>query len=210
MRSPNRDRPNHRSTSLCAVSLLIALLVLAAPAAANTADFTVSENGSVLFADASFSGSSYLLVTPGILGEDVELETVSNLTLISEDGTVVEPKNTKGTLTFPEGNYTLTYEVPISAGFVYAKFPEFFDVTVTLPKPYTTGNKILGTVSSGGIIKEDAEKTVVTFNQTKVASLTFYEDNREPLLYAFLAGWLVVLALAWMRYRKIKKNRLKI
>ena len=210
MRSPNRDRPNHRSTSLCAVSLLIALLVLAAPAAADTADFTVSENGSVLFAEARFSGSSYLLVTPGILGEDVELETVSNLTLISEDGTVVEPKNTKGTLTFPEGNYTLTYEVPISSGFVYAKFPEFFDVTVTLPKPYTTGNKILGTVSSGGIIKGDAEKTVVTFNQTKAASLTFYEDNREPLLYAFLAGWLIVLALAWMRYRKIKKNRMKI
>ena len=210
MRSPNRNRPNHRSTSLCAVSLLIALLVLAAPAAADTADFTVSENGSVLFAEARFSGSSYLLVTPGILGEDVELETVSNLTLISEDGTVVEPKNTKGTLTFPEGNYTLTYEVPISSGFVYAKFPEFFDVTVTLPKPYTTGNKILGTVSSGGIIKGDAEKTVVTFNQTKAASLTFYEDNREPLLYAFLAGWLIVLALAWMRYRKIKKNRMKI
>ena len=184
--------------------------MLAVPAAANTADFIVSENGSVLFAEARFSGSSYLLVTPGILGEDVALETVSGLTLISEDGTVVEPKNTKGTLTFPEGNYTLTYEVPISAGFVYAKFPEFFDVTVTLPKPYTTGNKILGTVSSGGIIKEDAEKTVVTFNQTKVASLTFYEDNREPILYAFLAGWLVVLSLAWMRYRKIKKNRMKI
>ena len=210
MRSPNRDRSNHRSTSLCAVSLLIVLLMLAVPAAANTADFTVSENGSVLFAEARFSGSSYLLVTPGILGEDAALETVGSLTLISEDGTVVEPKNTKGTLTFPEGNYTLTYEVPISAGFVYAKFPEFFDVTVTLPKPYTTGNKILGTVSSGGIIKEDAEKTVVTFNQTKVASLTFYEDNREPVLYAFLAGWLVVLALAWMRYRKIKKNRMKI
>ena len=210
MRSPNRDRSNHRSTSLCAVSLLIVLLMLAVPAAANTADFTVSENGTVLYVEAEFFGSSYLLVTPGILGEDVALETVSSLTLISEDGTVVEPKNTKGTLTFPEGNYTLTYEVPISAGFVYAKFPEFFDVTVTLPKPYTTGNKILGTVSSGGIIKEDAEKTVVTFNQTKVASLTFYEDNREPILYAFLAGWLVILALAWMRYRKIKKNRMKI
>ena len=210
MRSPNRDRSNHRSTSLCAVSLLIALLMLAVPAAANTADFTVSENGTVLYAEAEFFGSSYLLVTPGILGEDVALETVSSLTLVSDDGTVVEPKNTKGTLTFPEGNYTLTYEVPISAGFVYAKFPEFFDVTVTLPKPYTTGNKILGTVSSGGIIKEDAEKTVVTFNQTKVASLTFYEDNREPILYAFLAGWLFVLSLAWMRYRKIKKNRMKI
>ena len=184
--------------------------MLAVPAAANTADFTVSENGTVLYAEAEFFGSSYLLVTPGILGEDVALETVSSLTLVSDDGTVVEPKNTKGTLTFPEGNYTLTYEVPISAGFVYAKFPEFFDVTVTLPKPYTTGNKILGTVSSGGIIKEDAEKTVVTFNQTKVASLTFYEDNREPILYAFLAGWLFVLSLAWMRYRKIKKNRMKI
>ena len=210
MRSPNRDRPNHRSTALCAVSLLLAVLLLAAPAAADTADFTVSENGSVLYAEAKFSGSSYLLVTPGILGEDVALETVSNLTLISADGTVVEPKNTKGTLTFPEDNYTLTYEVPISGGFIYAKFPEFFDVTVTLPKPYTTGNKILGTVSSGGVIKEGVENMVVTFNQTNVASLTFYEENREPILYAFLAGWLVVFVLAWMRYRKIKKSRMKI
>ena len=50
--------------------------MLAVPAAANTADFTVSENGTVLYAEAEFFGSSYLLVTPGILGEDVALETV--------------------------------------------------------------------------------------------------------------------------------------
>ncbi|MBE6506781.1 MAG: hypothetical protein E7Z72_02490 [Methanocorpusculum parvum] len=210
MRSPNRDRRNNRSTALCAVILLTALLLLAVPAAANTADFRVSENGSVLFAEARFSGSSYLLVTPGILGEDVALETVNNLVLVSVDGTVVEPKNTKGTLTFPEGDYTLTYDVPISGGFIYAKFPEFYNVTVTLPEPYTTGHLILGTVSSGGVVAKEEGKTVVTFNQTKAASLTFYEDNREPILYAFLAGWLVVFALAYLRYRKIKKNRLKI
>ena len=210
MRSPNRDRPNHRSTALCAVSLLLAVLLLAVPAAANTADFTVSENGSVLYAEAKFSGSSYLLVMPRLLGEDVALEDVRNLTLTDENGTVVEPKNTKGTLTFPEGNYTLTYSLPITSGFVYAKFPTAYNVTVTLPEPYTTGHLILGTVSGGGVISADAEQTVVTFTQTKAVSLTFYEENREMILYAFLAGWLVVLALAYMRYRKIKKNRLKI
>ena len=210
MRSPNRNRPNYRSTALCAVSLALAVLLLAVPAAANTADFTVSENGSVLYAEAKFSGSSYLLVMPGLLGEDVALEDVRNLTLTNENGTVVEPKNTKGTLTFPEGNYTLTYSLPIAGGFVYAKFPTAYNVTVTLPKPYTTGHLILGTVSGGGVISADAEQTVVTFTQTKSVSLTFYEENREMILYAFLAGWLVVLALAYMRYRKIKKNRLKI
>lgn len=210
MRSPNRNRPNHRSTALCALSLLIAVLLLAAPAAADTADFTVSENGTVLYAEAAFFGSSYLLVMPGILGEDVAAEGVYNLVLTAEDGTVVEPKNTKGTLTFPEGNYTLTYSLPISGGFVYAKFPTAYDVTVTLPEPYTTGHLILGTVSSGGVILKEDDKTVVTFNQTKALSLTFYEENREPILYLFLAGWLVVFALAYLRYRKIKKSRLKI
>lgn len=210
MRSPNRNRPDYRSTALCAVSLALAVLLLAAPAAANTADFTVAENGSVLYAEAQFSGSSYLLVSPGFMGEDVAVENVFDLTLTAEDGTVVEPENSKGKLTFPDGNYTLTYSLPISGGFVYAKFPTEYDVTVTLPAPYTTGHLILGTVSSGGVITKEEDKTVVTYNQTKAVSLTFYEDNREPILYAFLAGWLVVLALVYLRYRKIKKNRLKI
>lgn len=210
MRSTNRNRPDYRSTALCAVSLALAVLLLAAPAAANTADFTVAENGSVLYAEAQFFGSSYLLVSPGILGEDVEAEGVADLLLTAEDGTVVEPKNSKGTLTFPEGNYTLTYSLPISGGFIYVKFSDEYDVTVTLPAPYTTGHLILGTVSSGGVITKEEDKTVVTYNQTKAVSLTFYEDNREPILYAFLAGWLVVLALVYLRYRKIKKNRLKI
>ncbi len=210
MRSPNRNRPDHRSTALCALSLFLAVILLAAPAAADSADFTVAENGSVLFAEARFSGSSYLLVTPGLLGEDVAAEDVFDLTLTAEDGTIVEPKNSRGTLTFPEGNYTLTYSLPVSGGFVYAKFPAEYDVTVTLPKPYTTGHLILGTVSGGGVISKEADKTIVTYNQTKVVSLTFYEENREPILYLFIAGWLVVLALAYLRYRKIKKNRLKI
>lgn len=210
MRTTTRNRRNYRSTALCAVSLLLAVLLLAAPAAANTADFTVAENGSVLFAEAKFSGDSYLLVMPGLLGEDVAADNIRDITLTAEDGTVVEPKNSKGTLTFPEGNYTLTYSYPISGGFVYAKFPTPYDVTVTLPEPYATGHLILGTVSSGGVIEKADGKTVVTFNQTKAASLTFYEENREPILYAFLAGWLIVFAFAYMRYRKIKKSRLKI
>ena len=210
MRSPNRNRPDYRSTALCAVSLLLAVLLLAVPAAANTADITVAENGSVVYAEARFSGSSYLLVTPGLLGEDVAAENVRDLTLVNESGVAVEPKNTKGTLTFPEGNYTLTYSLPISGSFVYGKFADEYDVTVTLPKPYTTGHLILGTVSSGGVISKEENKTVVTFNQTKAFSVTFYEENREVILYAFLGGWFILLGAVYLRHRKIKKNRLKL
>lgn len=209
------------------LALVLALALLIAPVAAvdapflsllknpqvtpvGTADLKLSENGTLVTASASLiDAESYLLVMPGILGEDVALEKVSNLTLINETGVTVEPKNSKGVLTFPKGNYTLTYTFPVVDGYIHQKFPTDYSARVTLPNPYTTGHLIMGTAGDGVVTKNE-NSTVVTFNKTKSISIKIYEDNRVPILYLFLAGWVVIFGLAFSRYLRIKKRREKI
>lgn len=212
MRSANRNRPNHRSTAFCIVSLLLlAAACLAAPAAAtNTASFTVSENGSVLYVNAQLvNQDSYLLVMPGFLGEDAELTNVQNLTLTAENGTVIEAVKSKTKLTFPKGNYTLSYSTKIEGGLVYAKFPEEYNAIVYLPNPYTTGHLILGSAGSG-VITQMNDDTIVTFKNTKAISMNFYDKGREPILYWFIAGWFVILVAVLIRHMRIRKQQTKI
>ncbi|MDO5846119.1 MAG: hypothetical protein Q4Q04_04250 [Methanocorpusculum sp.] len=206
-----RNRPDHRSAAFRAVILLLlAAAFLAVPAAASTAAFTVSENGSILSVDAKLvNQDTYFLVMPGFLGEDAELTNVQNLTLKDENGTIVETKQTKTKLTFPKGNYTLTYSTKIEGGLVYAKFPEPYNAIVHLPDPYTTGHLILGSAGSGAVTPMD-DGTVVTFKNTKAISMNFYDKGREPMLYWFIAGWLVVLGFVLIRHLRIRNQQTKI
>ncbi len=212
MCTANRDRPNHRSTACCIVSILVILFALfAVPAAANTATYFVSEDGSVLYANAALiNQSEFLLMKPGFLGEDIAL-TVDNLTIQNETG-VIEYKQDGMTVSFPKGNYTLNYSVKIENNQVYAKYPESYNVTIYLPEKFQTGHLILGTVGSGGVNSPSDNSSygsMVTFGDTKTASLTFYDDVREPLLYIFLGVWAVVFLIVGARYLRLKRKPMK-
>ena len=212
MRPANRDRPNHRSTACCIVSILVVLLALfVVPVTANSATYFVSEDGTVLTANVTMiNQSEFLLVTPGLLGEDVAL-TVDNLTIQNETG-VIEYTIVGTLVSFPEGNYTLNYSVSIKNNMVYAKYPALYNVSIYLPEKFQTGHLILGTVGSGGVISSSDNASygsMVTFENTKAASLTFYEDSREPILYIFLGIWGVVFLIAGIRYLWLKKKSMK-
>ncbi len=208
----NRNRPHYRSIAFCLISLLCILLALGtAPAAANTATYTVSENGTLLFAEAYLiNQDSYLLVQPGFLGEDAAATGIRNLTLTAENGTIIEPVKKSEKLSFPKGNYTLTYIAKIENGLIYAKYPAAYNVTVTLPNPYTTGHLILGNVNGGGVITKTDNATTVTYTAKKAVSLTFFDKGREPMLYIFVAGWLVLLLIVGLRYRSIRNKQRKL
>ena len=212
MRPSNRDRPNHRSTACCIVSIFVILLALfAAPAAANSAVYYVSDDGTVLTANATLiNQSTFLLVKPGFLGEEVAL-SVDNLTIQNESGIVEYTQNGK-TVSFPAGNYTLNYSVKIENGLVYLKYAEPYNVSVYLPERFQTGHLILGTVSNGGVVSSSDNSSygsMVTFENTNTASLTFYDDVREPILYLFLGIWGVVFIIAGVRYLRLKRKPMK-
>jgi len=212
MRPANRDRPNHRSTACCIVSIFVILLALfAAPAAANSATYFVSEDGTVLTANATLiNQSTFLLVKPGLLGEEVAL-SVDNLTIQNESGVVEFTQNGKS-VSFPEGNYTLNYSTKIENGLIYLRYAEPYNVSIYLPEKFQTGHLILGMVGSGGVISPSDNSSygsLITFENTTIASLTFYDDVREPLLYLFLGVWGVVFIIAGLRYIRLKRKPIK-
>ena len=154
MCSSDRDRSDYRSTSFRAVTVLVAVLlcaVLIPAVCANSAAYFVSENGTLLAAEITMvDQDSYILSSPGFLGEGAELKA-NNITLTAENGTVmnVTMRNSLE-MSFPKGNYTLTYTVPVSDNTVYAVYPAPYNVTVYLPKGFATNHPILGSVSHGG------------------------------------------------------------
>jgi hypothetical protein len=190
---------------------VILLALFAAPAAANSAVYYVSDDGTVLTANATLiNQSTFLLVKPGFLGEEVAL-SVNNLTIQNESGIVEFTQNGK-TVSFPAGNYTLNYSVKIENGLVYLKYVEPYNVSVYLPARFQTGHLILGTVSNGGVVSSSDNSSygsMVTFEDTTTASLTFYDDVREPLLYIFLGIWGVVFIIAGVRYLRLKRKPMK-
>ena len=209
MRPANRDRPDHRSTACCIVSILVVLLALfAVPAAANSAMYFISEDGTVLTANATLTNqSTFLLVKPGFLGEEVAL-SVDNLTIQNESG-VVEFTLDGKTVSFPEGNYTLNYSVKIENGFIYLRYEDPYNVSIYLPENFQTGHLILGTVGTGGAISPSDNSSygsMITFENTDTASLTFYDDVREPILYLFLGIWGVLFIIAGVRYLRLKRK----
>jgi hypothetical protein len=214
MRRTYRNRPDHRSTALCLITgLLLALVLFAGPAFAadapadtNSAVFLVSEDGRMMNVTAHLvQQSSFTLVKPGIFQDDALVPKSFSLT--DANGNETEYKVAKSKVTFPKGDYTLTYTADISDKTVYAKFPAGYSVNVYLPAKYHTGHPVLGTVSSGGVISpsdKDGYGTMVTYANTKTVEVKFYEQGRDLWLYGFVGVWAVVLLLVYARYRMYK------
>ena len=200
MRTTNRNRPNHRST---AVSLVILFIIAAAcgvsvVSATNTAQYTVAENGSVVYANLSFSDlDTVYIVDPGFFGTDTAVAEITDFSLTnSTGGSVVPQMGLNGAFTFPKGNYTLQYTVPVSDSQLYLRYAAPFDVAVVLPYPYTTGHMVLGQPGKGGTIvhagREIGDSTLVTFTGVTSATVSFYDIIKEPILYFFAGGWVVI------------------
>lgn len=182
-----------------------------APADTNSAVFVVSENGKLLNVTAHLvQQSTFTLVKPGIFQDDPLVPKSFSLT--DANGNETEYKVSKSKVTFPKGNYTLTYTQDISDKTVYAKFPAGYSVKVYLPAKYHTGHPVLGTVSSGGVISQSDREgfgTMVTYANTKTVEVKFYEQGRDLWLYGFIGIWAVVLLVVYARYRMYKNRSLK-
>ncbi|MFA6363603.1 DUF5803 family protein [Methanoregula sp.] len=197
MRTPNRDRRRFAIIALCA-ALIITLAIPSAGAL--NATYQVLPNGTSYTASVDLAGASkYMFADTGILGENVPI-TVTNVTLIAENGTPVNFNWTimwsaPSVITFPKGNYTVTYIAPLHDNHLQGNYLSPYSVNVTMPGEYDVRNPLLAGISTGAnVTRFQDNSTQVTWNKTMSFDLRFYDQNREELLYMF-AEFMVILAV---------------
>ena len=187
MRAPPRDRRGPALVALC-----LALILTCIPAAAEEATFRVLPGGTAYEASVQVTGTEHTFWTPGMMGERVPLQ-VEDLEVLGPSGPVEYQEAGRGVITFPEGNYTVTYQAPVRDNHFVVVFDTPYTVTVTLPEEFDVRNPLIGMVSSGGLISSGPNGTTeVAWEDVTVAEVRFYTPDREMLLGAFGTIWLAV------------------
>ncbi|KDE55284.1 hypothetical protein EI28_08055 [Methanoculleus sp. MH98A] len=144
--------------------------------------------------EASFevTGSEHAFWTPGMLGERVPLQ-VEELEVLGPAGPVDYQETGRGVITFPEGNYTITYRAPVRDNHLVAAFDTPYAVTVALPGGFDVKNPLIGMVSPGAVISTGPNGTTeVAWDRIRVVEVRFYTPEREILLTTFGTIWLAV------------------
>ena len=164
------------------------------------ATYIVQPNGTSYAAAVDITDvSTYQFANADILGENIPV-SVTNVSLAARNGTPVNfnwttPWNGPSFISFPEGNYTVSYVAPLQDNQVQGSFIDPYNVNVTLPAQYDVRNPLLAGLSPGASITRFADNTTqVTWNETTSFSLRFYDQAREDLLYLF-GEFMVILAI---------------
>ena len=187
MRAPPRDRRGPALVALC-----LALILTCIPAAAEEATFRVLPGGTAYEASVQVTGTEHTFWTPGMMGERVPLQ-VEELKVLGPSGPVEYQEAGRGVITFPDGNYTVTYQAPVRDNHFVAAFNTPYAVTITLPEGFDVRHPLIGKISPGGVVSTGPnETTEIAWDQIAVAEVRFYTPDREILLTAFGTIWLVV------------------
>ncbi|MDD3932334.1 MAG: DUF5803 family protein [Methanoculleus sp.] len=187
MRSPHRDRRGPAIVALC-----LALILTCTPAAAAEAAFRVLPDSTAYEASVQVTGSEHAFWSPGLMGERVPLQ-VEEIKVLGPSGPIEYRDMGRGTITFPEGNYTITYRAPVRDNHFVAVFDEPYSVTLVLPEGLDVRNPLIGMISPGGVASSGPNGTTeVTWDQTAVVEVRFYTPEREILLTTFGTVWLAI------------------
>jgi hypothetical protein len=197
MRTTDRDRCRLALAALC-TAFIIALAV--PPAGALNATYQVLPNGTSYAASIDITDASkYMFADTGMLGENVPI-TVTNVTLVADNGTPADFNWTNlwsapSGITFPKGNYTVTYIAPLHDNHLQGNYLSPYSVNVTMPGGYDVRNPLLAGISMGAnVTRFPDNSTQVTWNKTTSFDLRFYDQGREELLYMF-AEFMIILAV---------------
>ncbi len=196
MRSSPRDR---RGPALAAICL--ALILICTPAvAAKEATFRVLPGGTTYEASVQVTGTGYGFWGPGLMGERVPLQ-VEDLKVLGPAGPVDYREAGRGAIAFPEGNYTITYQVPVRDNHLVAIFDTPYAVTVALPEGLDVKNPLIGMVSPGGAVSSGPNETMeITWDRVDAVEVRFYAPEREILLTTFGTIWLSVAIVLLLPY----------
>ena len=204
MRPSNRDRRRPALLALC-----LALILICIPVAAEEATFRVLPGGSAYEASVQVTASGYTFWSPGFLGEQVPLK-VEDIEVLGPEGPVEYRDRGRGAITFPEGDYTISYRAPLRDNHFVVVFDTPYTVSLTLPPGLDVKNPLLGMVSRGAVIsREPDEPLEITWERASSVEVRFYTPERELLLTTFGTIWaaiaivlLLPFAASWRRNRR--------
>jgi hypothetical protein len=148
----------------------------------------------------------YLFSEAGILGERVPVPA-TGVTLSGDCRPCTFNWSGPGAITFPRGNYTISYHVPVQENHLSVMFDQPYRVAVTLPDSLEVSNPALGMVSPGAVVTRTADnRTIITWNSTRSMEIRFYDREREDLFYFFANFWILIavvlllpFVLTWRR-----------
>jgi hypothetical protein len=152
----------------------------------------VVSDGTAYEASVEVTGSEHAFWTPGLMGERVPLQ-VEDIEVLGPSGPVEYKDAGRGVITFPEGNYTVTYQAPVRNNHLVAAFDDPYAVTVTLPEGLDVRNPLIGMISPGGVVSSGTNGTAeIAWNRTTGVEVRYYTPDREILLTTFGTIWLAV------------------
>jgi hypothetical protein len=143
--------------------------------------------------------SMYQFASADMLGENIPVN-VTNISLVAENGIPVNFNwstewNAPSVITFPKGNYTISYDTPLQDNQIQGSFLLPYNVSVSLPGQYDVRNPLLAGLSPGAnVTRFPDNSTGITWNDATSFNLRFYDQTREDLLYLF-GEFMVILAV---------------
>jgi hypothetical protein len=181
-------RRNTRIAAFC----IAALILWSIPVDGISFSATLSESGKTYNATVVVNNTDrYEFIQPGMIGERIPLQ-VLNLTVHNETGPVQMTPD-RGVLSFPRGNYTLTYEAAVPSNTLQILFAEPANVSFTLPHPYMVSNPLLASLQPSGYKVETVNNTTQVFwGQQRSVEIRYYDEGQEQLLFIFAQFWLII------------------
>ena len=186
---------------------MIALLLLAAVQSAGAAAvFTIAENGTAYSAVIDINQTdTYPFMETGVLGEQIPAE-VTGVRLYNASGNVSFQKDQTG-ITFPKGNYTISYNGTIKDAHLLLALPDLTAADVHLPAALDVRNPLMGQVSPGGKTSVDDQGRVsIHWDRTGYIEVRFYDPTRESILYLFANIWGVVAIVLLTPYLLMRRR----
>jgi len=183
-------------------------VICTAAAAGLNASFEVTPGGRVYTATVEVvDADGYGFWDTGPLGERIP-RTVANVSLRGDQcGNCSFDWLDPYTMNFTEGNYTILYTGEIQENHLQGTFNSPYRVAVTIPPGLDVRNPLLGMRSTGSVISENASGLEIVWNSTRSFEIRYYTPEREQLLLAFGALWLVGLVLVLIPYLLERRGR---
>ena len=178
------------------------------PVQGYSVEYRVLPNGTAYEGTVVLANSSgYQVYETGSLGERISVK-VTNITLQGDCDPCRFNQTGEGAISFPKGNYILSYQAPVKENHITATYTDPYNVSVILPKGLDVRNPFLGVVSPGGSIGA-VNNSSVTINWTGARSmeLRFYDEQRESLLYMFGNFWIIIAIVLLTPYLLTMRRR---
>ncbi|NMB78852.1 MAG: hypothetical protein GYA23_07125 [Methanomicrobiales archaeon] len=171
-----------------------------APAGAITADYTIFENGTAYRAVLQINDTErYTFATMGFMGEDVP-QNAGEVNLTKEDMPAAfnwsRPWGASSSISFPKGNYTISYVAPLKDNNLQAAYTKPYNVSVRIPQNFSVQNPLLAGLSNGAnVTKNPDNTTTVQWTKSFGFDLRFYSKSQEDLLFFFLQFMAILIVV---------------